>query len=130
GGKSAGIVFRDADLELAVRNTLLGIFTNAGQICSAASRLLVHRSVHQEMLERLEDAVRRLSIGPGVEDADVTPLISRQQLERVEAFCVAAEREGARRVVGGRRTERDGGYFMAPSVYCEVSRLSALAREE
>lgn len=130
GGKSAGIVFADADIENAVQSTLIGLFSNSGQICSAASRLLVHRSIYGEIIERLAAAVSVLRVGAGIEDAEITPLISRRQLERVESFCHVAERDGARQITGGRRVELGGGYFMAPSVYADVRVESALAREE
>lgn len=130
GGKSAGIVFADADLEQATASTMAGIFSHAGQVCSAASRLVVHRKVHDEMVERIAARARGLTIGPGIEGADLGPLISAPQRDKVEAFCLGAVQEGAQAVAGGRRAEGLAGHFMQPSVFAGVRPEMTIAREE
>ena len=130
GGKSAGIVYPDADLDQAVASTATGIFSNAGQICSAASRLLVHRSVHDAVVDRLVAHANNLSIGPGIEEHDLTPLISAPQLDRVEAYCLAGAQAGAVAATGGRRIADQAGHFMQPTIFTGVAPDMTIAREE
>ncbi len=130
GGKSAGIVYADADLEQAVASTCIGIFTNAGQVCSASSRLVVHRSVYDRVLEMLKARAEALSIGPGAEGCDLGPLISAAQLDKVEGYCLGAVQEGATAVTGSRRYEGLKGYFMSPTIFANVSPDMTIAREE
>ncbi|WP_119460194.1 aldehyde dehydrogenase family protein [Rhodospirillaceae bacterium SYSU D60014] len=130
GGKSAGIVYPDADLDQAVASTAIGIFSNAGQICSAASRLLVHRSVHDTVVDRLVARAKDLSIGPGIEEHDLTPLISAPQLDRVEAYCLAGVQAGAVAATGGRRVTGRPGHFMQPTIFTGVAPDMTIAREE
>jgi len=129
GGKSAGIVYPDADLDQAAASTAIGIFTNAGQVCSAQSRLVVHRSVHDQVVDRLVARAKALKIGPGEEGADLTPLISRPQLDKVEGHCLAAAQAGAKAAAGGRRVDRPG-HFMQPTVFTNVAPEMRIAREE
>lgn len=86
GGKSPQIVFPDADLSRATEFIAKAILQNAGQTCSAGSRLLVHESVHDELVESVIRRFARVSIGPGINDKDLGPLISRKQQHRVETF--------------------------------------------
>ncbi|SLN43732.1 aldehyde dehydrogenase family protein [Oceanibacterium hippocampi] len=130
GGKSAGIVFPDADLEQTVASTAAGIFSNAGQVCSAQSRLVVHRSVLDRLAEMLVARAESLSIGPGIDGHDLTPLISAPQAAKVEGFCLGAEQQGAEAATGGRRIESMPGHFMQPSIYVGVSPEMTIAREE
>ncbi|NIR60581.1 MAG: aldehyde dehydrogenase family protein, partial [Gammaproteobacteria bacterium] len=130
GGKSAGVVFADADLEQAEASTAVGIFSHAGQVCSAASRLVVHRSVHDEVVERICERARSLSIGPGVEGHDLGPLISAPQRDKVEAYAQGAIQQGAQAVVGGRRAAELAGHFMQPTVLAGVAPDMTVAREE
>lgn len=129
GGKSAGIVYADADLERTARSAARGIFHHSGQICSAASRLLVHRSVHDELVERLRAEAIRRSVGPGIESCDMGPVISQRQLDRIEALCDAGVAEGATLVTGGHRLER-AGFFMPPTIFTGVSPEMRIANEE
>ncbi len=130
GGKSAGIVFPDADLEQVAASTAIGIFSNAGQVCSAASRLVVHRSVYDEVVERIAARARALSIGPGIDGHDLGPLISSTQLDKVENYTLGAAQEGAEAVTGGRRAEGMDGHFMQPTVFTGVTPNMTIAREE
>jgi aldehyde dehydrogenase (NAD+)/betaine-aldehyde dehydrogenase len=130
GGKSAGVVYPDADLDAVAEDVMQGAFSNAGQICSILSRLIVHESVHDDLLERVVRRTEALSVGPGIEDHDVTPLISAGQLEKVEGLCRRAETEGAERMTGGRRVSRLPGHFFPPTVYGGVRPDMEIAREE
>src|SRR4051812_481193 len=103
GGKSPNIVFADADLDLAVQGVSTAIFQNAGQTCSAGSRLLVERKAHDALVEKLVKRAAGMKIGPGVSDPDMGPIISRRQLETIESYVKTGQQEGARVVTGGKR---------------------------
>src|SRR5258707_795968 len=90
GGKSAHLVFADADVERAATVAANAILQNAGQTCSAGSRLLVDERVHDELLRRIADRFAAVSIGPGVTDPDLGPLVSRKQQERVRGYVESA----------------------------------------
>ena len=132
GGKSPNIVFADADLERAVPIIAKSVLQNAGQTCSAGSRLLVHRSVQAEVVERLAAVLASVRIGRGVDDPDVGPLISQRQLDRVE-HAVATGVGDARLVVGGSRASvpgADGGFFYRPTLIDRIDPAGPLARDE
>lgn len=131
GGKSPQIVFRDADLSRAADFITKAILQNAGQTCSAGSRLLVEAAVHDELLELVLDRFRRVSIGPGTADRDLGPLISRKQQQRVTDL-VTGNATGEVLCGGGPPQERelgDGAYF-APTVIDAVDPTSSIAQEE
>ncbi|SDL49923.1 aldehyde dehydrogenase (NAD+) [Modicisalibacter muralis] len=130
GGKSAAIIHADADIEQVVDSVRNGIFFNAGQVCSALSRLLVHRSRFDEVVERARALSEGLSIGPGVDEPDLTPLVSRAQLEQVEAMCRRAIEAGATCLSGGERVAGVNGYFMQPTLFTDVAVDSELFQEE
>jgi aldehyde dehydrogenase (NAD+) len=130
GGKSAAIVHADADLALAAQRVARGIFTHAGQICSAASRVLVHESVYEPFIEALVAQARARSVGPGAEGADMGPLISLRQLDKVESLCRTGVAEGAVLACGGSRMPGRPGYFMQPTVFRDVRPDMRIAQEE
>jgi len=130
GGKSAGVVYADADLDQVAASSAIGIFSHAGQVCSAQSRLVVHRSVHDQVVERIAAKAKALSIGPGIEGHDLGPLISAAQLDKVEGHCLAAAQAGAEAVSGGRRVADRAGYFMQPTVFAGVKPDMAIAQQE
>ena len=130
GGKSAGIVFPDANLDKVVQSAKYGIFSNAGQICTAMSRLVVHKSIKDEVIEKLSDFTKTLKIGAGYEEGvDFTPIISEKQLEKVEGFARSGIQAGAEVIVGGKRIDREG-YFMEPTILNNVTQDMTVAREE
>lgn len=129
GGKSAGIVYPDADIEQVIGSTRWGIFLNSGQACNAMSRLLVHPSRHDDVLHHIDAMVKGLRIGPGIEDNEITPLISAAQLERVEGMCRRAVDDGGVAALGGRRVERPG-YYMAPTVFSGINPAMHIAQNE
>lgn len=133
GGKSPNIVFADADLDAAVPGVANAIFQNAGQTCSAGSRLLVEERVHDELVERIVERARRMRLGPGVSDPDMGPLISRTQLERVEGWIANGITAGARVVAGGRRPADERlarGNFLEPTLLDAVTADMAVAQDE
>lgn len=129
GGKSAGIVHADADIDTVVASVESGVFFNAGQVCSAMSRLLVHDSLHDELADAIRQRAEALRIGHGLEDPDLTPLISADQLDRVEQLCSSGLRDGATAITGGQRIDR-AGHFMQPTVFTDVRASMAIAKEE
>lgn len=133
GGKSANIVFPDADLEGAAQGALTGIFLNQGQVCCAGSRLFVHRSVHDELLAELESAARAIQLGHGLADGtEMGPLISAAQRDRVEGYVRAGSEQGATLVCGGVRPDGElaAGNFLTPAIFSDVDDDMRIAREE
>jgi acyl-CoA reductase-like NAD-dependent aldehyde dehydrogenase len=134
GGKSPNIVFEDADLEAAARGAFNAIFYNAGQTCTAGSRLLVHRSVHDELVARLVKRVERVEAGAALDpDRRYGPLISADQLDRVMGYIRRGQDEGARLVAGGERIAQEGlegGYWVQPTIFGGVAPDATIAREE
>ncbi len=131
GGKSAQIVFPDADLEVAATFLTKAILQNAGQTCSAGSRLLVHTSVHDEVISRVAARFAEVGIGPGLADRDLGPLVSRKQQARVAAFLDGLTQGEI--VVGGSAPDeeslREGAYF-APTLVDGVDPRSEIAQRE
>jgi aldehyde dehydrogenase (NAD+) len=133
GGKSPNIVFADADLDLTVQGVANAIFQNAGQTCSAGSRLLVERKAHDEIVERLTGRAKTMRIGPGLSDPDLGPIISKKQLETIEGYVRIGGEEGADIVFGGRRPADPAlgrGFFYAPTLIDRVSPDMRIAQEE
>ena len=130
GGKSAGIVYPDANIDDILYSARHGIFGVAGQICTAMSRLVVHKSIKDEVVDKLVDLSKSLKIGPGIEkDTDLTPVISENQLQKVEGYARSGIQEGAEAAHGGKRIQRDG-YFMEPTILNNVKQDMTVAREE
>lgn len=130
GGKSAGVVFPDARVNDVVEGARNGIFRHAGQICSAMSRMIVHESRYDEVVNGVVKMVEGLSIGPGIEDHDITPVMSAGQLDRVEGYCLGAAQQGATVATGGRRVPNQAGHFMPPTVFSDVTPDMTIANEE
>ncbi len=134
GGKSPAIVFPDADLDRAARSIASGVFSNAGQMCWANSRLLVHASVHGALLERLRAVADAMRLGPGTESGvDMGPLVSAEQLRRVSGYVEGARSAGATVVTGGSRvteSPRGEGNVLRPTVLDAVPPDHPASREE
>jgi len=129
GGKSPNLLFADADVEAAARAAVSAIFYNQGQLCTAGSRLLVERSVHDEVVERVTAGARALVVGDPLDPkTQVGPLVSEAHRDRVVGYIEGGEREGARRLVGGRR--EGAGFYVEPTVFDGVHSGMTLAREE
>ncbi|MEY2959700.1 MAG: hypothetical protein RLZZ01_2268 [Actinomycetota bacterium] len=133
GGKSPNIVFPDADLERAIPGTALGIFGNQGEVCSAGSRVFVHRSIHDDVLDGLTEFARSMRLGSGLDpETTMGPLVSAVQRDRVQAYIDGGPAEGARLVfAGGRPTDPAlaDGYFVPPTIF-EATNELRIAREE
>lgn len=134
GGKSANIVFADADLEQAVPGAAMGVFQNSGQICSAGTRLFVERHIHDEFVAGLAAFARQLRVGdPTDMQTQLGPLVSSKQLDRVLNYMDIGQREGAQAASGGARLNQGAlkdGYFVPPTVFTGVSDDMRIAREE
>jgi acyl-CoA reductase-like NAD-dependent aldehyde dehydrogenase len=130
GGKSPNIVFADADMEAAVQMAMFGVFMNSGQICTAATRLFLESSIHDEFLDQLKTFTDGLKVGDGFENGVlVGPLVSSEQLERVTGYLEVGKSEGAEPVTGGNRIDR-AGYFVEPTIFSGVRNDMRIAREE
>ncbi|MGJ5072226.1 aldehyde dehydrogenase family protein [Bradyrhizobium oligotrophicum] len=132
GGKSPQIVFADADLDAALTSVAAAIVQNAGQTCSAGSRVLVERSIWDRFLADLTLRFEKITAGTPEMDLDLGPVISAVQKTRIENMLARAESGGARRVATGRIAEGvpGEGFYVAPALYQHVARDSELAREE
>ncbi|MGC6329142.1 aldehyde dehydrogenase family protein [Rhizorhabdus sp. FW153] len=130
GGKSPSIVFPDADMSIAIPGVANAIFFNGGQVCIAGSRLYVHRSVHDQVVEGVAAYARGLKIGHGLAaDTQLGPVVSARHAERVEGFLQRARGEGATMLTGGERTG-DAGTFITPTVVVDVKPGMEIVREE
>ncbi len=131
GGKSASIVFADADLDRAVPVIVRALIQNAGQSCSAGSRVLIDASIYDEVLKRLVAAFGELSIGPGELGADLGPLISARQREHAEGMVARARAGGARVRCGGSRPASVApGWYLEPTLVDGVDPDSEIFQEE
>ena len=130
GGNAPFIVFDDADLDAAVTGVIASKFRNAGQTCVCTNRILVHDSVYEPFVQKLELAVRELRVGNGM-DGGVTqgPLIDENAVRKVERLIADAERKGGRVVIGGRRHSR-GGTFFEPTLIADAHAGMEIASEE
>lgn len=133
GGKSANIVFADADLAEVAKTIGGTIVKNAGQVCSAATRVLVQREAVDELLAATSEQLAGLTSGPGIEDPALGPLVSRRQMERVLDYVRIGDEEGAVRVAGGQRLQTDAtrnGFFVAPTIFRDVRPEMTISQEE
>ncbi|MFG1923321.1 aldehyde dehydrogenase family protein [Cryptosporangium sp. NPDC048952] len=131
GGKSAHLIFADADVSRAAQVAAAAILQNAGQTCSAGSRVLVHESVHDEVVDRIARHFATVTIGPGLDDPGLGPLVSRGQQDRVSAFVESPH--GGTLVCGGSVAEPDGvtkGAFFEPTLIDGPDPDSPIAQEE
>ncbi len=129
GGKDAIVVDETADLDTAVAEIIPSAFAYQGQKCSAASRLIVVEPVYDAVLDRLVAAAARLRVGPAAENYPVAALIAEVQRRSVLA-AIEQGRSQARLVLGGAAVDRDGGYYVEPTIFAEVPPDSPLAQEE
>ncbi len=133
GGKSASIVFADADMNEAVESSIWAVYDNAGQDCCARSRILVERSAFDDFVSSFSDRASQLNVGdPGTDGTDMGPLITPSHRSSVEDHMQRAEDEGAERVRGGERLggALANGNFLSPAVYVNVDPSMAIMREE
>ena len=133
GGKSAAIVHDDADLEAFENDVRWGIFFNAGQVCSAMSRVIAHESVHDELVERMAGVAKSLKVGPGIDQPEFGPtmgaMVSEAQRDRAAGMVSDAVAAGATVAAGGRKLNIPGA-FLEPTVLTDVQPDMAIAQEE
>ncbi len=134
GGKSANIVFADADLDAAVPGAAMAVYSNSGQICCAGTRLFVQREIYDEFTERVADFSRTLKVGPGIDPStQIGPLVSPKQLERVSSYLDIGREEGAVALSGGSRLTEGAyasGNFIEPTIFTGVRDEMRIAQEE
>lgn len=133
GGKSPVIVLGDADLDAALEGVLGAIFENAGQICSAGSRLVIERSIHARFVERLAERARAMRLGHGLGSADMGPVNAPAQRDRIAGFVDRARARGARVLAGGHAATDPAtgqGWFYAPTILDDLPPDDEAVREE
>lgn len=132
GGKSANIVFEDADLDEAVKGSIEAIYRNQGEICLAGSRLLVQESIYKQFHEKFTAAVRNIKVGdPLSEETNMGALVSQSHLETVDEYVRIGLAEGAKLACGGKRVEGlETGNFYEPTVLYDVDNKMRVAQEE
>jgi aldehyde dehydrogenase (NAD+) len=133
GGKSPHLVLADADIDAAIPFIVRALIQNAGQTCSAGSRVIVDRRIEDDLVSALAEAFGRVSIGRGIDDPDLGPLVSHQQLQRVLSYIERGRTDGATLTVGGQRVDRDdlaAGCFVAPTMFTDVQPDQAVAQDE
>src|ERR1700675_1170958 len=130
GGKSANVIFDDADLDAASKAAAAGIFFNAGQVCSAGSRVLVQEKAYDEVVERLAARAKSLRIGDLLDrNTSLRPVISEKHMKSILDYVAIGEREGALLTTGGERVG-DRGYFISPAVFAGVKHEMRVSQEE
>jgi gamma-glutamyl-gamma-aminobutyraldehyde dehydrogenase len=133
GGKSPQLVLAEPpDLDIVTEQVLFAALMNQGENCSCGSRLIVHRSVHDELVERLVSGIGAWKVGdPMAPDTRIGPMIERPHMDKVLGYIARGRSEGARVVAGGSRVlEESGGYFVAPTIFDDVDNSMTIAREE
>ncbi|WP_369899626.1 aldehyde dehydrogenase family protein [Bacillus manliponensis] len=120
GGKSPAIVLPDADLDVTVPGVLFGFLTHSGQVCESGTRVLVHDSMYNEVVEQLVETAKSIKIGdPSHKETGMGPVVSKQQLDTILSYIESGIQEGARLVCGGKRITVEGfenGYFLEPTI--------------
>jgi alpha-ketoglutaric semialdehyde dehydrogenase len=134
GGKNAIVVLDDADLELAVEGIVWSAFGTSGQRCTAASRVIVHERVYDELQKRLVAAAERMRLGPGWEDeTDLGPVINRAAVEKIHSYTQIGKDEGAKLLTGGEIPSGNGldqGFYYQPTIFGDVDANMRIAQEE
>ena len=131
GGKSPVIIFDDADLDAAVLGAAQAIFSNAGQVCVAGSRLYIQEDIYNRVIDGLSKFASELKVGSALNyETQMGPLISKDHLDSVCNFIESAKREGASTVTGGNKILDGGGYFLQPTVFADVNHDMHIVQEE
>ena len=130
GGKSPNVILADADVPAAIAGAAQGIFFNQGEVCSAASRIYIHKDRFDEVVSGVSDAAKAIKVGPGLaEDSEMGPLVSSEQFERVTNYLKIGAEEGARAMTGGKAIDGPG-YFVEPTVLVDTGEDMRVQREE
>jgi len=130
GGKSPNIIFADSDLDDAVEGAHLGLFVNQGQSCCAGSRVFVEEKIYDEFVEKSIARARKRRVGDPLDPrTDQGPQVSEAQFDRIMGYIESGKRDGATLACGGERVG-DRGYFIQPTVFCDVQDEMKIASEE
>ncbi|SCK30030.1 aldehyde dehydrogenase (acceptor) [Variovorax sp. HW608] len=134
GGKSANVVFADANMDSAVAGAAMAVYMNSGQICSAGTRMFVQRPIYDEFVERVAAFAKSIRVGDPLDEAtQMGPVVSAEQLERVCSYLEIGKAQGARALAGGARLTEGAlakGYFVPPTLFVDVRDDMRIAREE
>ena len=133
GGKSPNIIFEDCDLDGAVEWAMLGTFFNQGEVCSACARIYVQRSIHEAFVEKLVEKANAMTIGNGMDDPDIGPVITEADMNRILEYIQKGCDEGAELKAGGKRYTAGGcenGFFIEPTVFDNCTQDMTIVREE
>ena len=134
GGKSPMVVFDDVDVDTAVDYALFAIYCNAGQVCSAGSRMIVQDSIYATFVEKMVTRAKKIKVGPGFDEStEMGPLVSEPQLKRVLEYIEIGKREGAKLEVGGERLIGDvlsKGFYVGPTIFSNVRPDMRIVQEE
>lgn len=130
GGKSPNVVFKDADMDVAISGAASSIFFNHGQCCCAGSRLYVEKPVFDQVVEGVAERAKKIRVGPGLDSAtQMGPLVSVEQMERVCGYLESGLSQGAKAIAGGHKTEGKG-YFVEPTVLVDTTENMKVVQEE
>jgi betaine-aldehyde dehydrogenase len=134
GGKSPMIVFDDVDVDTAVDYALFAIYCNAGQVCSAGSRMIVQDGIYAKFVQKMTERAKKISVGPGFDDAtEMGPLVSVAQLKRVLDYIEIGKKEGAKLETGGDSPKGEkyaNGYYVNPTIFTNVKPEMRIVKEE
>lgn len=133
GGKSPNIVFDDCDIDGAVEWAMIGTFFNQGQVCSACARIYVQEGIHKEFVEKLVKKASAMTIGNGLNNPDIGPVVSESQMKKVLGYIEKGKEEGAELLCGGKRYtegECEKGFFIMPTVFDNCSQDMTIVKEE
>lgn len=134
GGKSPMVVFKDFDLDTAVDYALFAIYCNAGQVCSAGSRMIVEDSIYNDFVKKMAERAKKIRVGSGLDaETEMGPLVSEAQMKRVLEYIEIGKKEGAKLVTGGERLKGDKygeGYYISPTIFSDVKSDMRIVQEE
>jgi betaine-aldehyde dehydrogenase len=134
GGKSPMVVFSDFDVDIAVDYALFAIYCNAGQVCSAGSRMIVEDSIYDEFVKKMAARAKKIRVGPGLDDdTEMGPLVSEMQMKRVLEYIEIGQKEGAKLVTGGDRPKGEkylDGFYINPTIFSDVKSDMRIVQEE
>jgi betaine-aldehyde dehydrogenase len=131
GGKSPNIFFADADFEAAIDGALFGVFINQGEVCSAGSRILVHKPIYKKFVEAMTEKAKKIKLGPPLErETKMGPVVSKDQYDRVRSYQDLGKKEGKVAIGGGRAEKFSKGYYVEPTIFYDVDNSARIAREE
>ena len=133
GGKSPNVIFADCDIDAAVEWAMIGIFFNQGEVCSAGSRIIIEKKIRDEFVSKLAKKACAMTIGNPMENPDMGPLITKEDMEKVLGYVESGVKEGASLICGGVRYTENGcdkGYFVRPAIFDNCTRDMKIVKEE